>query len=377
MHRVRPVFFVLVLSLLWIGCRTLGGPTPVEELVPSDTAVDLRAYQQSMPLAAGSTSVLILGTPHLAQSDRYPPAETDRVAETLSDYNPDMLVVEYLPPDHPRGKGRDYRPDLNLDALAARWDLSFAEADSLRRAYRAGENRPERPCRLAKAHVLSYDLANAHYHAHSRECPDLREAEQVREHFDWLEQGETARVGYPIARPNGIRRLVPFDYRGADVRWFIQPKILDAMKSGKVWALWSFWPVVPRVGSTYQEPRAHRDDPACYADALRFYNSPEHIGLQYWTYEEKIRDIDWQGADVGAEQTKRYWRRNRKMFGRMQEAIEKQDAERVLVIVGSGHKYFLDELTREAGYRWIDPREWLPESCAEGEDSGESTPTTK
>ena len=119
------------------------------------------------------------------------------------------------------------------------------------------------------------------------------------------------------------------------------------MKSGKVWALWSFWPIVP------------------------------HIGLQYWTYEEKIRAIDWQGVDMGAEQTKRYWRRNRKMFGRMQEAIEAQDPERVLVIVGSGHKYFLDELTREADYRWMNPREWLPESCAADEDLKVSERTTK
>ena len=228
MHRLRPVFSVLVLSLLWIGCRTLGGPKPVEQLVLSDTAIDLQACQQSMPPSAGSTSVLILGTPHLAQGDGYPPAETDRVAGVLSDYNPDMLVVEQLPPDHPRGKGRDCRPDLNLDSLAARWDLSFAEADSIRQAYRAGENRPERSCRLAKAYVLNYGLANAHDHTYSRECPDLRRAERLQEHFDRLGQTETARVGYPIARSNGIRRLVPFDYRGADVKWFIQPKILGS-----------------------------------------------------------------------------------------------------------------------------------------------------
>ncbi len=51
----------------------------------------------------------------------------------------------------------------------------------------------------------------------------------------------------------------------------------------------------------------------------------------------------------------------------MQEAIEAQDAERVLVIVGRGHKYFLDELTREAGYRWVDPRKWLPAPHADAE----------
>lgn len=68
---------------------------------------------------------------------------------------------------------------------------------------------------------------------------------------------------------------------------------------------------------------------------------------------------------MGGEQVERYWRRNRKMFARMQAAIEARDAERVLVVVGNGHKYFLSELTREAGYRWVDSREWLPSSCSD------------
>jgi hypothetical protein len=84
---------------------------------------------------------------------------------------------------------------------------------------------------------------------------------------------------------------------------------------------------------------------------------------QYWTYERRYPTIDWRGVEMGAKQTERYWRRNRKMFARMQDAIKTRDAERVLVIVGSGHKYFLDKLTREAGYRRVGPREWLPHSC--------------
>jgi hypothetical protein len=103
---------------------------------------------------------------------------------------------------------------------------------------------------------------------------------------------------------------------------------------------------------------------------LRYANSPEHIGVQYWAYEEVYRNFEWRGKPLGAQQTENYWRRNRKMFGNMREAIEARDAERVLVIVGSGHKYFLDELTREAGYRWVDPREWLP---APNPDAGTTT----
>ncbi|MFB6279342.1 MAG: DUF5694 domain-containing protein [Salinibacter sp.] len=366
MHGSRLALFTLVLLVLPAGCRTLDGPTPTAELVPADTALSLQAYDGSMPSATDSTSVLILGTPHLAQSDQdYSPREIDRVAKALSAYNPDMLVLEYLPPDHPRGKGRDYRPSFNLDSLAAAWNLSFAEADSIRRTYRNKGGWAKRPCRLAKAYTLNYDLINAHYHAHFHECPDLRRANRLNDYFSRLDKTETTRVGFPVARSNGLRRLVPFDYRGADVSWFIHKPLLDALSSGQVWALWNFWPIIPKVSGIDQEYRAHTSGHQdCYTDMLRFHNSPEWMALQYWVYEERYPTIDWRGVDMGAEQTEHYWRRNRKMFERMQEAIGARSAERVLVIVGSGHKYFLDELTREAGYRWVDPRKWLPGSCS-------------
>lgn len=363
------------LAFVGLGCRTVDGPTPAEELVPADSALDLQAYDGSMPPKAGSTSVLVLGTPHIGLRDReYTRREIDHVTTALSAYDPDMLVVEQLPPEHPRGKGTDYRPALNLDSLSQAWGYSSGKADSIRQAFRRGSGEPERPCRLAKVHLLNYDLANAHYYASSVRhtntdtgsdgCTDLRQIESLQQYFEALSQGEAGRVGYPVAQANGIRRLVPFDYRGADAQWFIQHSLLDAVKSGKVWALWHFWPVVPNVGSTYQEDRAHRaGHQDCYADELRFYNSPEWIALQYWSYEKKIQGIDWEGRSLGEGQVENYWRRNRKMFKRMQEAVEAQDPERVLVIVGSGHKYFLDELTRADGHRWIDPREHLPRSC--------------
>lgn len=64
------------------------------------------------------------------------------------------------------------------------------------------------------------------------------------------------------------------------------------------------------------------------------------------------------------------------MLENLQGAIQQRGPERVLVIVGRGHKYFLDELTREAGYRWIDPREWVPDRGSTGQrPSGRGTPS--
>ena len=91
-------------------------PTPVKELLPADAGVDLSVYEGSMPSSAGSPAVLILGSSHLAQSEqKHPESAFDRVTDTLAAFAPDVVAVEYLPADYPRGKGRDYRPVVVID----------------------------------------------------------------------------------------------------------------------------------------------------------------------------------------------------------------------------------------------------------------------
>jgi hypothetical protein len=95
----------------------------------------------------------------------------------------------------------------------------------------------------------------------------------------------------------------------------------------------------------------------------RYLNSPEWIGLQYWTYEQVYPRIDYREA--GPLQRRRYWRRNRKMLQEMNEAVTRHDPDRILVVVGAGHKYFLDVLVWQDGYSWVDPRDYLPEASSE------------
>ncbi|WP_263789989.1 DUF5694 domain-containing protein [Salinibacter sp.] len=369
--------FALLLGILFVYGR-LKKPTPVKELLPADAEIDLSAYQGSMPSLAGSPGVLILGSSHLAQAEHtYPESAFDRVTDTLAALAPDVVAIEYLPPDYPRGKGRDYRPDLDLKAYREAWGMSAPEADSIRRAYRSRSGLPDAPCTLAKAYVLADDLVNAHYHARPYDCPDLRRFETIQSWMAHYDEHEMARIGYPVARQNGIQELVSFDYQGEDAAWFIYERGSQILKSGRVDVLWSFWPVLPEIGSTsrrFDRQSAPHEDRL--VDMLRHSNSPEWAGLQYWVYEEVYPRVTWEGNSLGARQTENYWLRNRRMIENLQGAVEKQDPERVLVIVGRGHKYFLDELTREAGYRWIDPRRWLPDHDSKRQrSSGRETPS--
>jgi hypothetical protein len=328
---------------------------PIESRISSD--YDLTKWDGSMPPDTGEVAIMIVGSTHLAQNEPYPDQALNRFAEGIADYQPDLVAVEYLPPEYPVGAGRDYRPDFDLEALADAWSMDREHARTLIREAEAGESVPT--CNLAKAYLLNRDYMNALYHWRPGECPELAEQDSVKEWAEGQRSDEASRFGFHAARQSGLDGVFSFDYQGADARWFIHGELQAAMEDKDLSAFLALWPMLPKVGAIPRafeaHTRPHKDD---IIDYLNYYNSPEHIGLQYWVYEEAMQAIDYQ--DTGSRQTENYWRRNERMFDYLKEATEDQDAERVLVVVGGGHKYFLDELAREAGYRWIDPREYLP-----------------
>ncbi len=348
----------LGLAAFWIAYPTA---TPIKELLPEHASIDLEAYEGSMPSGSGSPEILILGSSHLAQMDHdFQQGEFDRVINALSEFDPDLMAIEYLPAEYPRGKGRDYRPTFDTDMHANRWEMNAEEADSLISANRTAEGLPENPCELGKAYFLAGDYLNAPYFWLQNDCPEVREHDEIDRWLSNRSAHEMAEIGFPVAQNSELDQLVAFDYQGDDAEWFIFDEGLDALRSGRVWVLSNFWPILPQIGTTSRERRARPYDESLLS-MLHLSNSPEHIGLQYWVYEDVVRSITWQGEEIGSRQTDNYWLRNERMFDYLQEAINEQEPERVLVITGSGHKYFLDELAVEAGYRWIDPREWLPD----------------
>lgn len=306
-----------------------------------------------------SPTFLVLGSTHLSQDDDSVGAtERKRVTDALSEFRPDMLVVEELPPSWPRGRGRDYRPDFEMERYATEWAISSERAaaviDSL--GERKALSERER-CRLGKAYFLTWDLANAAYQWTGAECPVTGEDDELARWFDDELEGEMVQIGFPVARANGVKRVVPFDYQGDDAGWFLGRQMKELIDRRAFLDLLDYWPAI-RARYT---GRAYRpDETAGLAAMLRYLNSPEWLALQYWAYEQTLVDIAHENA--GPRQVENYWLRNRKMFGEVEDAIQRRDPDRVMIVVGAGHKYFLDLLVRESGYRWVDPRDYLPQS---------------
>lgn len=331
-------------------------PVPVEELLSAEAAIDVDDYDGSAPPGAGASSVLVLGTPHFAQADyEFAESKFDRLNDVLAAYEPDLVAVEHLPPDWRTGRGGDYRPDFDLDAYAATWNLSKQQSPAL--LARAGDldsDDPD-PCQVGRAYFLTRDLANAHYWWATHDCPELKADEDIREWAESRAASEHARIGYPVARASGIDQLVSIDYRGEDAEWFLYR---EALTSQALLSPGDLWRMLPTVSPTQRQSQAHFEAHTdSLADLMGYLNSPQHIGLQYWTYEQQLPKIETR--DAGQRQRDNYWRRNERMFEVLDETAQQQRASRILVVVGAGHKYFLDELARDAGYRWIDPREYL------------------
>jgi hypothetical protein len=302
----------------------------------------------------GSPSVLVLGSVHLAGgSYNYAEEAFRQVRETLSEYEPDMVVVEQLPPDWPVGKGRDYRPGFDLDQYAESWEMGQNVATDLVRRHRRDPFSTGNRCELARAYFLTRDLANAAYHwlsaEHSgRSCPKPKEINAISSWLGELAQSEYARFGYRTADRNQVPEVVSYDYQGADAKWFIGPArfLRDLVP---------FSDVSESNEEVDLHLEQHLDD---LVSMLRFANSPKWMGLQYWLYEE--RHLDVQRNEMGLRQLDNFWLRNKEMFRNMQQAIETHAPQRVMVVTGMGHKYFIDTLVIEAGYPWIDPRDYLP-----------------
>ena len=300
--------------------------------------------------------ILILGSQHMAQTERqHPDSAVATIVDGLRRYRPDMVVVEYLPPEWPKGKGRDYRPGFDLEKYAREWEMATtalgARIDSAVAA--------NAPCLAARLFFLRRDQVNAAYRWSAAECPAERDS-AIGSMVSHLSEHEMGRIAFPVARSSGVGRIVSFDYQGEDARWFMSPDYLKglAKKGGPA--------VEAQVDSLMAAVKAFRGREAEFekshdlAAILRRRNSDLWIDAQERLYEEVMPRLTYE--DAGRRQTDNYWLRNRQMFSNIEEAVARRgDVERILVVVGAGHKYFLDELARKAGWRWVDPHDYLPE----------------
>jgi len=199
--------------------------------------------------------------------------------------------------------GRDYRPDLDVESYADDWGPTVNEASAMV----DGEVAADGPCELGRAYLITYDLVNVYHQWAAHDCDEFTIDDELQDWSARLDEHEIARIASPVAWDSDVEELVSFDHQGEDAPWFIHEEAvtLEALTSPR-----ELWQMLPEVNRRTREFSAHveaHDDRL--VDLLRHLNSPERIALQYWSYEQALPQLE----------------------------------------------------VREHGYRWVYPREWLPE----------------
>ena len=97
------------------------------------------------------------------------------------------------------------------------------------------------------------------------------------------------------------------------------------------------------------------------AESLFVHNDPEIVEGNHDRAYYSLLQIGDGDAQPGAE-LKAYWyMRNAKMFAKV--GLIAEPGDRVLIVVGSGHRYWLDRFASETpGFTSVDPRPWLEQA---------------
>ena len=230
-------------------------------------------------------------------------------------------------------------------------DLNNVKVDSVLTARRQAEL-----ARVAKAigvfkptHVMVEMQSDA---------PDLAVAEYARFDDAMLakEANEIVQIGYRIARNAGLKTVNGIDEQPKDGEpdYFPFDKVQEAAaKFGQTAALDASNTAVAAEGKVFEADLPTHS----VGQLLTRMNTPGTpvTGMDSYYAILTIGDHDNQaGADLNAA----WYLRNAKIFSKLMSVVKPGD--RVLVVYGAGHGYWLRHFATETpGFRFVDPRPYL------------------
>lgn len=354
--------------------------------------------------------VMVLGSMHLRQRDpAAPPVNVAGVRQAMRAFAPDAVVIEWLHPSIDPATTFNYPRLADRAALARLWGMPLARVqartDSLRatiatlgsgvalRTTRAAARRD-----LARLLYLGGEEANAAYQWYRARLEGAADPDAERLVTELLGGHEAGVWGFSIAAEQDLERIVPFDYQGPLAGSDVWGEMLGAMRDT---ALVLVDRVVRTDTASWRAAATRYDslrtlfessrDPAWarrygaapgtrdYETAFRMFDDAarelpaESDGMTQMRYyqgaqsiatERRVQERGTGGiafAGFGARRFEGLMARNRKMVDFIEADLAGRDVRRVLVVVGVGHKWALEEILRERGYIVRPSSELLPE----------------
>lgn len=297
------------------------------------------------------TEVLVLGTTHLSRyADRFRPALLDRLIEALEDWGPAAIGVERDPPDVYARIGADEQPGAGRAvqrALGIDLERAVVTADSLLAATSAAEDvSAEARLELVRHLVAAHRLPTATLHwtrlpEELRSGADLpEEARQALEAGASGPANEIYSIGVRLALERGLARVHPVDDHTSGRVYDLE----RAASEEGLRELLASHPMYDSVQAFIDEARRRAADAIEAGDLLPFYrwrNRPRTV-----TDDTRGQWGIWMALapqTPAAQKRIAHWEiRNLKMVTHIRKMTLHHPGERVLVVVGAGHKAFFD-----------------------------------
>lgn len=175
-------------------------------------------------------------------------------------------------------------------------------------------------------------------------------------------RNETVQIGYRLARQVGLPDVYGFDEQGGEGEPDYFP--FDRLQA---WAAANGQPERTDGMLTFFRSVAAEESRLqaglTVAQILLRHNDPERDRAAQVRGYYSMLSLGDADSQVGAEFNSYWFMRNAKMFAKV--ALIAQPGERVLVLVGSGHRYWLNHFAEMTpGFRLVDPRPFLERAAA-------------
>lgn len=394
MNGITRSWFILIGIIIWVVAHSAAGE---DAKMKRNSTVKITPEQ---------VDIMVVGCAHLRYLNPADKPVTSLVLGALEKYQPDHVAVEWLHPGIDQAPEDLYQPLGDLNTLAGLWGYDPAGVETALVETRKildtlkEKNLPDTAMRieLGKLHYLSRDQLNAGYqwwtaHNSGAEVTELKRLTQ--NNF----QGHELEVfGFAIARKQGLEYITPFDYQGKDAEWDFGAVINrtlvlaierkhglkegdagfdDASENmGKLAQAWldsgdgtfleQYGDIkeVKELANFFEHQKQSRKRDSIHKDltgiaAMRFKQSPEFLEDERSAYYDVIAGLSIDG--LGRKLVENFELRNRHMADFLEQDIRQFGSRRVMVIVGAGHKLFLEEILRKRGYHIVPSLEFLPE----------------
>ena len=178
-----------------------------------------------------------------------------------------------------------------------------------------------------------------------------------------LGKNEIEQIGFRLAGRLGLATVVPVDYpmwmNGWTPSEIGDPPAPPAPPAGSAPAA-PATPPAPRQQSAEEIAASKHFRETSLLDLFRELHDPATIAASQTWYMNMLLPPEGQGIYEQTDLVSNWYKRNLRILTNLNRVVKPGGGDRVLLLIGSGHLYILNDFVKSAPYAcWVDPLDYL------------------